>query len=53
MGTNVHIGHYHEAAKKTSMTNIIQAIAVVIGTFISGATFVPNFAKEATNPKVA
>ncbi len=53
MGTNVHIGHYHEATKKTSMTNVIQAIAVVIGTFISGATFVPNFAKEATNPKVA
>ncbi len=53
MGKNVSIGHYHQAVEKKNITNMVQAIAVVIGTFISGATFVPNFAKEAKNHKVA
>ncbi len=52
-GMNVGAGVHHQAVAKSHVHNMAQAISVVIGTFISGATFVPNFAKEARDHKVA
>ncbi|MCP4336886.1 MAG: hypothetical protein GY679_03505 [Mycoplasma sp.] len=53
MGNNVHGGAFNEENSHKNIKNIFQATAVVIGTFISGATFVPNFAKEAKDHKIA
>ncbi|WKX02747.1 cytosine permease [Candidatus Mycoplasma mahonii] len=51
IGMSVGLGTYKHHI--TGNTNFWVAISIVIGTFISGATFVPNFAVNAKSTKIA
>ena len=51
IGMSVGTGHYKNPL--TGNMGFFVATSIVIGTFISGATFVPNFAVTAKSPKVA